>query len=224
MRNGGIAFLLSLIFHGLIAVGIVVYMGYAPAPDELARLDLTSVDLSFAETPDETAQAVPASVPVLRPPSAAELCSPEADALRDDLSAANPSVPMPDMSDLPLPDETREKFEDSQSAVRSPTSDLQPLLAPRQAKVDAVPKPRRNIKPDYPRESRQRGEQGNVTLEIDVNAQGTVDDVRVAQSSGFPLLDEAAVKAARGARFSPAKSGGKAIASSARLSLNFKLK
>jgi len=226
VKSCGLALLLSLAVHGLIAAGIVLYIGYAPAPNELAQLDLTSVDLSFAETPDETAAALSASAPVLRPPSAAELCASEADALRDDLSAANPLMPAPDTTDLPQPEETSEKFEDSKSTVQPSTSDLQPTsaIAPRQAKVDAPPKPRRNIRPDYPRESRQRGEQGDVTLEIDVNAQGAVDDVRVAKSSGIPLLDEAAINAARAARFTPAKSGGKSVSSTARLTLNFRLR
>ena len=96
--------------------------------------------------------------------------------------------------------------------------------APRQARLDAPPKPKRNIKPDYPKEARQRGEQGDVVVEIRVNAEGTVDAVTVAASSGFPELDEAAVRAARAAKFSPARSGRDPVASTARLKLQFKLK
>ena len=90
--------------------------------------------------------------------------------------------------------------------------------------MDAPPKPKRNIKPDYPKGARQRGEQGDVVLEIRVNAEGTVDDVKVATSSGFAELDEAAVRAAKGAKFSPARSGHDPVASTARLKLQFKLK
>ena len=64
----------------------------------------------------------------------------------------------------------------------------------------------------------------SVVLEIRVNAEGTVDDVKVATSSGFAELDEAAVKAARAAKFSPARSGHDLVASTARLKLQFKLK
>jgi len=199
-----LAFLLSVFLHGLIAVGIAVYMGYAPAPDELAQLDLTSVDLSIADMPDETAQAVPDTASVLQVQPLKPIES-NVELPPEDTKLADPAMLKPDTSGLPSP-------------LPSPP------LAPRQAKVDAPPKLRRNIKPDYPRESRQRGEQGTVTLEIDVNAQGMADDVRVAQSSGYPLLDEAAVKAARSARFSSAKSEGRSVASTARLTLNFKLK
>ena len=82
----------------------------------------------------------------------------------------------------------------------------------------------RAIKPEYPKGARQRGEQGDVVVEIRINAKGTVDDVAVAVSSGFPELDEAAVKAARAAKFSPARSGHDAVASTARLKLSFKLR
>ena len=90
--------------------------------------------------------------------------------------------------------------------------------------MDAPPKPKRNIKPDYPKGARQRGEQGDVILEIRVNAEGTVDDVRVATSSGFTELDEAAIRAAKAAKFSPARSRHGPVASTARLKLQFKLK
>jgi len=213
--KGAAAFLLSIALHGLLAAGLALYITQVPAPDELAQLDLTSVDLSFAETPDETlAPSAPAAEPMppTPPPKPSEpeaLPSPEA------VQATDPSMPAPDTTDLPRPDPPREQLETPPAPV---------VAAPRQAKVDAPPRPRRAIRPDYPRESRKRGEQGDVTLEIDVNAQGTVDAVRVARSSGFPLLDEAAEKAALAARFTPANSGGRPVPSTARLTLEFKLK
>jgi len=231
-RVGGgghlLAVLLSLAFHGLIAAGIAFYINYAPAPDEMARLDLSHVDLSFAETPDETAAVASdsAPMPLSQPPSppAPQFEPPPV----EPVGRTVPCAPQPDTTDLPLPEEPREKLEERRdnSIAQPPTSDPQPspAVAPRQAKVDVPPQPRRNIRPDYPRESRQRGERGDVTLEIDVNGEGAVDDARVVQSSGFPLLDEAAAKAARAARFTPAKSGGKPVPSTARLTFNFNLK
>ncbi len=105
-----------------------------------------------------------------------------------------------------------------------PPSPPAPAVAPKQAKIDAPPKPHKTIKPDYPKGARQRGEQGDVVLEIRVNAAGIVDRVDIVSPSGFSELDEAAVRAARTARFTPAKSGGSPVASTARLTLNFKLK
>lgn len=91
-------------------------------------------------------------------------------------------------------------------------------------KADMPPKSLVPIRPDYPKSSRSRGEEGDVVLSIRVAATGVAERVDVAVSSGFPDLDNAAVDAARAARFAPAKKGGKPIASIARLKLSFKLK
>jgi protein TonB len=57
--------------------------------------------------------------------------------------------------------------------------------------------------PVYPRESRRRGEQGTVVIEVDVASDGSVAAVRVVDDAGFPRLAEAAVDAARKARLRP---------------------
>jgi protein TonB len=48
--------------------------------------------------------------------------------------------------------------------------------------------------PDYPAYFQDRGEHGSVTLLISVNQSGIVTDIKVAHSSGFPDLDEHALK------------------------------
>lgn len=66
----------------------------------------------------------------------------------------------------------------------------------------------RNRKPAYPTAAAQRGEQGTVILLIHVTAEGTVTDVEIAQSSGFPLLDRAAADAAQTWHFLPSIKDG----------------
>ena len=212
MRKCVSAILLSLLFHALLAVGLIAYLEYAPHPDVLATLDLSSVELSFAEQVEETkpVAASPASVGRAVP-------SPPQDE----------KPPEVKLEKLPPPDPSSPKFpepkEEPQKLIPHPSS-LIPQIAPRQARLDAPPKPKRSIRPDYPKGARQRGEQGDVILEIRVNAEGTVDGVKVAVSSGFAELDEAAVKAARTAKFSPARSGHDPVASTVRLKLQFKLR
>ena len=82
----------------------------------------------------------------------------------------------------------------------------------------------RAIKPEYPKGARQRGEQGDVVIEMTVNSKGGVDKASVVTSSGYAELDEAALRAVRSAKFTPAKSGRESVASTARLTLTFKLK
>ena len=222
IRSATTALLISLLIHGLIAVGLVAYLEYAPHPDVLATLDLSSVELSFAEKEED-----------VRPVLGAGASSPAQNEFSPPQEEKPPEVkpekhlpPDPASPKFPEPKEVMEKMvtpKDNRTIERSEQSNnSQP--APRQARLDAPPRPKRNIRPDYPKGARQRGEQGDVILEIRVNAEGTVDDVKVATSSGFAELDEAAVKAAKAAKFSPARSGHDPVASTARLKLQFKLK
>ena len=227
IRSATIALLISILIHGLIAAALIAYLEYAPHPDVLATLDLSSVELSFAEEVQD-AQPVAAmpttSADNLRPPK------PKADEKPPEVKLEKPLPPEAGEIKFPEPKEdARLKTEDAKvKDERRKTEDAKaasaPAVAPRQARLDAPPKPRRNIRPDYPKGARQRGEQGDVILEIRVNAEGTVDDVKVATSSGFAELDEAAIRAARAAKFSPARSGHDPVASTARLKLQFKLK
>ena len=211
------AIVASVVAHGLVAVGIVAYMNYAPGPTAIATLDLSSVDLSFAEDEDETAAVSPTmpATPEVEPPKPREEKAPEAGRVED------PLPPDPAAPKLAEPEPEREQMETPNIPPPAPPA---PAVAPKQAKIDASPKPHKTIKPDYPKGARQRGEQGEVILEIRVTAAGNVDRVDIVSSCGFPELDEAAVRAARTARFTPAKSGGSPVASTARLKLDFKLK
>lgn len=212
VRSAARALVLSILIHGLIAAALIAYLEYAPAPDVLATLDLSSVELSFAEKEEETAALAP------MPQNVQQKVRPSVAEFPPDMKPEKPLPPDPKAVKFPEPKEdVRLKTEDAKAVGAT-----QP--APRQARLDAPPRPKRNIRPDYPKGARQRGEQGDVVLEIRVNAEGLVDAVKVAASSGFAELDEAAVKAAKAAKFSPARSGHAPVASTARLKLSFKLK
>jgi periplasmic protein TonB len=59
------------------------------------------------------------------------------------------------------------------------------------------------VHPKYPIESRRRREQGTVVLAVTLAADGSVETVSVARSSGFDRLDKAALDAVRRWRWSP---------------------
>ena len=201
----------SLLLHGFVAFALIAYLEYAPQPNVLATLDLSSVELSLSETVEETAAVSPQPATVGR-----AVLSPPQDEKAPEVKPEKPLPPDPPAPKFPEPKEEPQTLKPSNPQVFQP--------APRQARIDAPPNPKRNIKPDYPKGARQRGEQGDVVLEIRVNADGMVDNVKVAVSSGFGELDEAAVKAAKAAKFSPARSGREPVASTARLKLQFKLR
>ena len=66
----------------------------------------------------------------------------------------------------------------------------------------------------YPPALLEQGIEGRVLLRLFVDAQGKLvpDSIRVAESSGYPALDSAAMTGARELRFSPALRNGRAVA------------
>jgi protein TonB len=58
-----------------------------------------------------------------------------------------------------------------------------------------------NPAPDYPAAAVRRRLEGTVTIEIQVDAAGTAHQCRVLQTTGYGLLDDAALAAARRWRF-----------------------
>jgi TonB family protein len=81
----------------------------------------------------------------------------------------------------------------------------------------------RQAKPDYPLLARQHGWEGTVTLRLELLADGTVGEVEVAQSSGYPVLDTAAQEAARTWTHQPAQHNNVPVAQWVSLKVNFVL-
>ncbi len=81
-----------------------------------------------------------------------------------------------------------------------------------------------NPRPAYPPMARRLGIEGLVVLRVQVSAKGTPDQVAVAQTSGTPVLDEAALRAVQGWSFVPARLGEKPIAHVVDVPVRFQLK
>lgn len=79
--------------------------------------------------------------------------------------------------------------------------------------------------PEYPASAIRRSQEGTVQLLIYVLPNGRVGDVKIGRSSGYPLLDAAAVRKARAAwQFLPATSGsGQVIAAWGTFDVKFQL-
>ncbi len=83
------------------------------------------------------------------------------------------------------------------------------------------PKELRQPSVQYPPISRDNGEEGTVTLLLAVQTDGSISDIRIARSSGYPRLDTAAQKALR--KLQPATCHGKPIAVRIHQSITFKI-
>ena len=70
----------------------------------------------------------------------------------------------------------------------------------------------RNPVPSYPMVARRMGWQGRVVLNVEVLASGLPGQVKLYQSSGHDVLDNAAIKAVSSWRFVAARQNGQAVA------------
>ncbi|MEW6664655.1 MAG: energy transducer TonB [Thermodesulfobacteriota bacterium] len=89
---------------------------------------------------------------------------------------------------------------------------------------EALPAYRLNPAPAYPRMARRRGIQGTVLLDVLVNSLGRVKDLRVSQSSGHDLLDQAALAAVRAWTYEPARRGDEAVEMWVKVPVRFELR
>ena len=98
------------------------------------------------------------------------------------------------------------------------------FYSPGGGESNAEPGPLRNPAPPYPPAARRLGQEGVVLLRIAIDNVGLPTRVEVQRSSGFPLLDESALKTVCCWKFLPARTAGVARASVASLRVNFVLK
>ncbi len=91
------------------------------------------------------------------------------------------------------------------------------------ALMQAEPDYLSNPAPAYPNESRRLGQAGLVVLSVDVDREGSAVHIEIKQSTGYPNLDNAAIKAVRRWKFSPAKIGQLAVDSKVEVPIRFQL-
>jgi protein TonB len=92
------------------------------------------------------------------------------------------------------------------------------------ALVEARPVARNNRPPHYPDIARRNGWQGLCMVRVQVGADGRAGGVSVARSSGYGILDQAALSAVRKWQFSPRLVRGTATASTVEVPVNFSLR
>ncbi len=126
-----------------------------------------------------------------------------------------PSVE-PEKENLPLDVEPQAK---PVPEVREPPprESLTETAASKTANVTEVIPPRvdayqhNNPAPKYPKLSKRLREEGVVILQLLITQNGTVDEVNIKTSSGYPRLDKAAIKAVKQWRYVPAQQGDETI-------------
>jgi protein TonB len=117
----------------------------------------------------------------------------------------------------PLPREETTAFD---TAAAGPVPN-QP--APPSVLEAALPEYSKNPPISYPKRARRKGYEGTVLLEVLVNRNGKVDDLRILASSGYAILDSSAVTSVKTWSFEPAKKGKDTIDMWVKVPVRFKL-
>lgn len=77
--------------------------------------------------------------------------------------------------------------------------------------------------PVYPRRARDLDQQGTAMVRVKLDLTGNPAEVSILESSGYALLDHAAIKAARGWQFEPERRGGKPVTAFVHIPVRFAL-
>ena len=89
-----------------------------------------------------------------------------------------------------------------QHQAGSPSMAMQPVSVAAPTAISfAVPVAK--AQPRYPLAARQQRQQGTVLVAFQVDSQGMVSQMRVQESSGYPLLDDSVLEAVKHWRFKP---------------------
>ena len=107
----------------------------------------------------------------------------------------------PDMVDIPQALPTRK---DTPKMIKK---DAIPDLHSHIPTTNAQPTYKYNVSPPYPLLARKRGYQGTVLLEVLVGKDGKAASIRLSKSSGYKMLDRAAIQGVEEWLFYPAKRG-----------------
>jgi len=228
-REWVIAGLVALSFHALLLFGFRMETAAVPLPTADAAVDVSVVAAAPAPAASSATPATPeppAEPPPTPPPPPEPTPTPTL-----------PPPPVPESAPIaeatPIPREHPQHHEPAKpphpnpnSSVPKPAGPTQPAATQQtgaRGGTGSAVRARYNPKPPYPAEARRLGQQGRVMLEVQVSADGRPTSVSVKRSSGFPILDSAAVQGVREWTFEPARIGGLPIASRADVPVNFSL-
>ena len=220
MKQFAVAIFLAILIHAVLGAALICYLNYGSRRPNLSELDFSSVELSFAESAAEKEVEMKSAAEGVRDINRVkeEGDKPILENLSKEVSDAVEDLP-PEVApfELPNPVEEVEELPEVSAAEISPIETAEIKTPPRMANA--------RIRPSYPRESREKGEEGKVVLDVVVSVEGRAEKVTIVESSGFERLDEAAKKAVGAARFWPARTeDGEATAAVLRIPLVFKLK
>jgi protein TonB len=202
---------------GLIAaIGVTVALHAVIITIVNRPMQITPLPRKLPEMALEIAPPPPPPPPVVQPKPLPQVAAPK--------PAARPIPPS-----VPIVQSVAQTDAPSADAVQVAPPPPPPAPVAAAPEPEQVTEPRgyagylNNPAPSYPSAAQKRGLQGRVILKIHVLASGQPDNISVAKSSGYDILDEAAIKAVNAWVFDPAKRGQKPIDGWVNVPINFKI-
>jgi len=203
----------------------------ADTPVEQPLPEQPEAEVQLAQRPPEPPKKVVEVKPIERPVAKPVKRKPKPKPVAKPAPKAEPAPPQPVAQSAPEPAPERQE-QAAAPSTPAPTEASKPSVDRVAAPVpDAGPEV--VMDPDYrdppqppiyPPRSVSLGQQGRVVIRAAIDHDGVPESVVVWQSSGFPLLDTAAVTAVKRWRFMPARRGGMAVAAWVQVPVNFRLR
>lgn len=146
----------------------------------------------------------------------------------------DPLPPEPEPTPVPEKILTAEQSPEIAEPTPAPTPAPTPKPPPKPIPVAPKPKPAaiqnkpvpvvlKNTPPHYPEIARRNGWEGRVMVRVEVSADGRPLSTSIAKSSGYGVLDRAALRAVKSWRFQPRTISGITSAGTVEVPVNFAL-
>ena len=208
----GACLLGAIALHGALAF-VPLNFGGSAAEYGVAPGDRIEVTLMF-----EADDVAPAAVPIV----ASAPSTPPAEPAGDEMQPAIAEEPV---APAPEPISPARAVQPQRQVVSKPAAAATPTTRSAGGGQQTMARPDylRNPPPQYPAESRKLREQGVVLVRVAVTAAGRAADVQLQRSSGYPRLDQAALKAVRRWEFKPARVGLTAVPCAVEVPVRFGL-
>lgn len=200
-------FLVSALGHGLL-IGGLLWAGQQWVPlTPPEPLEVMLFELPTVETPAPVKTAEVPKTPAIKPTPAVKPSQP---APKEAIKPANSPAPTP-AADIALGPQSTPAQTTPSLAPQEPSKAAPTKLDPVSSEVSPPRVDARyassNPRPVYPSMARRLGQEGTVVLEVIVATDGSAKSVRIQESSGFELLDQAALQAISRWKFVPGKRG-----------------
>jgi protein TonB len=203
-----IFYALALAFHA-----VVLFWLKPPAPRSPKIFNETYVDVTLTTPPPPQPETKPVAVPPPQPKI--ETPPPKLEEKPQPPPPPKPEMTIPEPKLQPTPPPPAPKpVVVPPPAPKPPTEEYVPVTQPNFVQQAAHV---------YPPEAARRHQQGTVVLMLYINGSGALDKIEIVKSSGFPLLDEAAIREMKLSKFQPAMEGAIPIRSRAQASVTYRL-